>query len=271
MGTLDFLYGIVLLSMIPVRYEPTERSEMVTQLLFGDTFIVTEKDGGWLHIRNDYDGYEGWISKNTAHQLTKEDYDEIIANKSAVVASLSATATEEGKAPIFIVQGSTLPNYNAKQKTFKVGNSRFQFEGKVVTDTANRRENMVSYAKTYLNTPYLWGGKSPYGIDCSGFVQQVGKLAGISLPRDASQQVSEGEEISFLGNTVPGDLAFFDNEEGRIIHVGLLLGNGEIIHASGQVRIDSIDQEGIYNLDLKRYTHHLRTIKRNISNEGTKK
>lgn len=261
MGTLDFLYGIVLLSMIPVRYEPAEQSEMVTQLLFGDTFTVVEKDGSWLHIRNDYDGYEGWIFERTAYQLTEQDYKEILAHKSAVVSSFHATVTEEGQPPIFIVKGGSLPNYDAQNKTFQVGERLFHFEGEITEPALNCRESMVAYAKTFLNAPYLWGGRSAYGIDCSGFVQQVGKLVAIQLPRDASQQFPFGSEVSFLENAQAGDFAYFDNDEGNIIHVGMLLGKDKIIHASGQVRIDSIDQEGIYNLQLERYTHHLRVIK----------
>lgn len=261
MGTFDFLYGIVLLSMIPVRYEPAEQSEMVTQLLFGDTFTVVEKNGSWLYIRNDYDGYEGWVFERTVYQLKEEDYREILANKSAVVSSFHARVTEEGRSPIFIVQGSSLPNYDVKNKTFQIGERYFCFDGEVTKPVSNCRESMVAYAKTFLNAPYLWGGKSIYGIDCSGFVQQVGKLVSVHLPRDASQQFPFGKEVCFLENAQAGDMAYFDNEEGNIIHVGMLLGKDKIIHASGQVRIDSIDQEGIFNRDLQRYTHHLRTIK----------
>lgn len=261
MGAFDFLYGIVLLSMIPVRYEPAEQSEMVTQLLFGDTFTVIEKEGSWLHIRNDYDGYEGWIFERTAYQITEKDYKEILAGKLAVVASLHATVREVGQPITRIVQGSSLPNYDAEKKSFHVGERTFLFDGEVALPTTDSRKSMVAYAKTFLNAPYLWGGRSLYGIDCSGFVQQVGKLVEIELPRDASQQIVIGKEVSFLDNAKPGDLAYFDNKEGKIVHVGLLLGKDRIIHASGQVRIDSIDQEGIYNLELQRYTHHLRAIK----------
>ncbi len=261
MGTLDFLYGIVLLSMIPVRYEPAERSEMVTQLLFGDTFTVIEREGSWLHIRNDYDGYEGWVYERTVFLLSKADYQEISNGKTAIAASFNAIVTEEGKAPIHIVQGSSLPNYDTNSKSLKIGERTFHFKGNTVKSSSDTRKAMVDWGKSYLNTPYLWGGKSPYGIDCSGFTQQVAKLVGITLPRDASQQVKIGKNIGFLAQSQVGDLAFFDNEEGQIIHVGLLLDKNRIIHASGQVRIDSIDQEGIYNTDLKRYTHKLRTIK----------
>ncbi|PVX52226.1 SH3 domain-containing protein [Balneicella halophila] len=264
MMTLDFLYGIVLLSMIPVRYEPAEQSEMVTQLMFGDTFRVIEEDGNWLHIRNDFDNYEGWVYNRTVFQLDEETYREITESRPAIVASFQATVQEEDKPLTHIVQGSSLPNYNHETQTFRVGDRVFHFDGEVATTPENCRTQLIENAKTYLNAPYLWGGKSAYGIDCSGFVQQVSKVVGIKLPRDASQQVLLGDDVSFLENVKPGDLAFFDNEEGRIIHVGILLSKDRIIHASGQVRIDSIDQEGIYNLELGEYTHNLRTIKKII-------
>lgn len=260
--TMDFLYGILLLSMIPVRYEPEERSEMVTQLLFGDTFQIIEKEGSWLHIRNDYDGYEGWVSRSTVALLDEKTYLALQNAPKAIVTSYNAIVTAEQQVPQHIVMGSVLPNYDERTQTFSVGKQTFHLEGEAVFSSKIEQEKMVNYAKKFLKTPYLWGGKSPYGIDCSGFTQQVAKISGIKILRDASQQVKQGKEVGFLSEVLPGDLAFFDNEEGRIIHVGILRGDGRIIHASGEVRIDSIDQEGIYNLKLKTYTHRLRIIKR---------
>lgn len=262
--TKEILYGIILLSMVPMRNEPSERSEMVTQLLFGDTFSIQEEENGWLHITNDYDGYEGWISKNTTHILDKETYQVLMEKPKATVVSHTAVLTEENKAPLYIVRGSSLPNYNAEDKTTTIGGRVFHFQGEIITAVKNPEKELMSFALQYLNTPYLWGGRSPYGLDCSGFTQQVAKLIDIKLPRNASQQVNKGIEINFLEEAKQGDLAFFDNEDGRITHVGVLLGKDKIIHASGNVRIDSIDHHGIYNTKLKRYTHTLRSIRRII-------
>lgn len=261
MKTIDFLHGIVLLSLIPLRREAAEQSEMVTQLVFGDTFTVIDKNNDWLYIRNDYDNYEGWVNCKTITSIEEATYKEIRNSKSAVVSSFYAKVQEEGKAPIHIVQGSSLPNYDELSKTLTIGERTFHFTGDIAGNSTNKRADLVQNAKMYLNAPYLWGGKSAYGIDCSGFVQQLAKVIGIKIPRDASQQVLLGKDVSFLDNVEPGDIAFFDNEEGRIVHVGILLSKNIIIHASGYVRIDSIDQQGIYNLDLQSYTHHLRTIK----------
>ena len=121
---------------------------------------------------------------------------------------------------------------------------------------------MVECAIKLLNTPYRWGGKSIMGIDCSALVQLCAKVAGFKLPRDASQQVNHGNTINIISEAKAGDIAFFKNENNRITHVGILLSNEKIIHASGKVRIDSFDSKGIYNKDLKEYTHKLYIIKR---------
>ena len=123
---------------------------------------------------------------------------------------------------------------------------------------------MIKNAFYFLNSPYLWGGRTPFGIDCSGFVQIAARLSGISLPRDTQEQAEEGEIINLISEAKPGDLAFFDNIDGRIIHVGIILENGQIIHASGKVRIDTIDHQGIFNEESKKYSHQLRVIKRII-------
>ena len=129
---------------------------------------------------------------------------------------------------------------------------------------ANVRKVMIDQALKYFNAPYLWGGRSPLGIDCSGLTQIIYKMAGYAIPRDAGQQVHCGKALSFIEETKPGDLAFFDNDEGRIIHVGIIWEKNKIIHASGKVRIDNVDQFGIYNLETKRYTHQMRVMKRII-------
>ena len=116
-------------------------------------------------------------------------------------------------------------------------------------------------AKEFLNAPYLWGGKSFFGVDCSGFTQLVYKVNNVKLPRDAYQQAEVGEALSFVEESQPGDLAFFENAEGRIIHVGIMLDDQKIIHASGKVRIDTLDSTGIFNQEMNKHTHKLRFVK----------
>ena len=144
-----------------------------------------------------------------------------------------------------------------------VNTCNYDFEGAKVSGIKPKSE-LIKTAFMYLNAPYLWGGKSPFGIDCSGFTQMVYKLNGYKLLRDASQQSKQGDALSFIEESEPGDLAFFDNEEGNIIHVGIMMEDNYIIHASGKVRIDRLDHLGIYNSEANRHTHKLRVIKKII-------
>lgn len=152
-----------------------------------------------------------------------------------------------------------------EDQKFLLGEEVFNITEFETIKTPNTREGIVDSALSYLETPYLWGGKSPFGIDCSGFTQIVYKLNGIFIPRDASQQVNLGSSRNFRDEAQAGDLAFFDNEEGEVIHVGVVLENRKIVHASGKVRIDTLDHQGIYNQDLKKYTHKLRVIQNLLS------
>jgi cell wall-associated NlpC family hydrolase len=141
--------------------------------------------------------------------------------------------------------------------------SNYNFEGTKISGTKTK-DCLLNTAFMFLNAPYLWGGKTPFGVDCSGFTQMVYKLNGHKLMRDASQQSKQGEALSFIEESEPGDLAFFDNEEGNIIHVGIIMEDNYIIHASGKVRIDRLDHLGIYNAEANKHTHRLRVIKKII-------
>ena len=145
----------------------------------------------------------------------------------------------------------------------EINTSKYSFEGIKVCGQ-KPKSDLVKTAFMYLNAPYLWGGKTPFGIDCSGFTQMVYKLNGYSLLRDASQQATQGEALSFIEESEAGDLAFFDNDEGVITHVGIIMEDNYIIHSSGKVRIDRLDHLGIFNPDTQRHTHKLRVIKKYI-------
>ena len=256
-------YGICHLSVVPCRFEPSDRSEMVTQLLFGETVkIYEEKKGDWRRIKTAFDDYDCWVDKKQITEISIEEFDDI-NDKSRVLSGelvhvIHNKSTEEF---IPIVLGSFLPNYNKNKVSFNV--TDYVFDG-LTFDTSKEslKNKLVENAYLYLNTPYLWGGRSPFGIDCSGFTQLLYKLNGVKLPRDASQQAKVGQTLSFVEESEAGDLAFFDNEEGNIIHVGMVLENNRIIHASGKVRIDRLDHQGIYNVDTNKYSHRLRLIKK---------
>ena len=258
-------FGICNLSIVPCRAEPADASEMVTQMLFGDHCKIIEERAKWSKVRLAYDKYEGWVDKKQVLEITKADYDQLEKNKhyacSLEMVGVLENGSDQSVQPI--VLGSSLPNFEEGQVNF--ADQTFRFEGNSIhSSEKSEKEKLVEHAYMYLNTPYLWGGRSPFGIDCSGFCQIVYKLVGKKMPRDASQQAEIGQTLSFIEEAEEGDLAFFDNDEGEIIHVGMLLKDNYIIHASGKVRIDRIDHQGIYNIETKRYTHKLRLIKRVI-------
>jgi hypothetical protein len=253
------MFAICNLSIIPLRFEPSDRSEIVSQILFGEHFEVVEQDKQWSKVRLHFDDYEGWIDSKQYQLISKENYDTLC--KEAII--LNADLVEYISAPnnilIPITLGASLSFLNHND----INHQNYEFEGLKISGI-KPKSNLINTAYMYMNAPYLWGGKTPFGIDCSGFTQMVYKLNGYKLLRDASQQATQGEVLSFIEESEPGDLAFFDNEEGKIIHVGIMLENNYIIHASGKVRIDRLDHLGIYNAEQNRHTHRLRVIKKII-------
>ena len=253
------MFGICNLSIIPLRLEPNDRSEIVSQVLFGEHFEVMETAKQWMKIKLQFDDYEGWIDSKQYQSISEENY--ITLSKEAVI--LNSDLVEYIIAPnntlLPITIGASLSFLNHSD----INSENYDFEGLKVSGIKSKND-IVNTSFLYLNSPYLWGGKTPFGIDCSGFTQMVYKLNGHKLLRDASQQSNQGEVLSFIEESEPGDLAFFDNEEGKIIHVGIILENNYIIHASGKVRIDRLDHLGIYNAEQNRHTHRLRVIKKII-------
>lgn len=251
------MYGICNLAIIPLRAEPSDRSEMVSQVLFGEHFEVTESQKNWSKIKLFFDGYEGWIDTKQLQIIAENDYNELCSSDLVYNADLIEYVSNSSDLLIPIPLGASLSFLNFET----INPQNFEFEGLKVTGIKSK-DNFLKTAFMYLNAPYLWGGKTPFGIDCSGFTQMVYKLNGYKLLRDASQQATQGEALSFIEESEPGDLAFFDNEEGKIVHVGIIMSDNYIIHASGKVRIDRLDHLGIYNVDTERHTHKLRVIKK---------
>ena len=255
-------FGFCNLGIVPVRSEPSHRAEQVTQLLFGECFSITESQPSWVRIRNAFDDYEGWISSTQFQPVTPETFDKLMRTQPEAAADMLQLVFINGEESYLpVVLGSSLP-YLANH-SFYIENTRYTYEGNVLKpEKPLRRETITDIAYLYLNAPYLWGGRSPLGIDCSGLVQMVFKICGKALPRDSHQQAQLGETLNLLEEALPGDLAFFDNEEGQIIHTGIILSGNKIIHSSGSVRIDAIDHNGIFSYRARKYTHRLRLLKR---------
>ena len=255
-------YGIGHLSVIPLRKHPFHTAEMTSQILFGETFVVYEKYYNWNRVRCSFDNYEGWVNQLEYQNISEETFVALSNRPAAIVSDMVEVMYDHTRNRMFpVLIGSTLPGY--KDQAFEIEGIKYSFEGEVTMPSIGTNcRKLIENAWVFLQSPYLWGGRTPFGIDCSGFVQLVFKLCGISLQRDSSQQATQGEVVNLLSESHPGDLAFFDNEDGQITHVGLMLDNQTIIHASGKVRSDKIDHHGIFNEETKQYTHKLRLIRR---------
>ncbi|MEO9569574.1 MAG: C40 family peptidase [Polaribacter sp.] len=255
------LFGICNLSIVPLRITPSDTSEMVSQVLFGETFKIIEEQKEWSKIRLTFDNYEGYIDNKQFVKITEDSFSKLSSEKKHYSGEIIDFITNNKNQLTTIPIGSNLPFYN--NGNIKINRNTYLYEGEVLSENKSKKD-ILKTAFNFLNTPFLWGGKTPFGIDCSGFTQMVYKLCGYQLFRDAKEQATQGEVLSFIEESEAGDLAFFDNEEGEIIHVGIILNDYHIIHAHGKVRIDTLDHSGIFNADIQKHTHKLRIIKKII-------
>ncbi|ASK30814.1 hydrolase Nlp/P60 [Chryseobacterium sp. T16E-39] len=232
--------GICIVTVAPVRAENSDKAEIVTEILFGESADILEVNKNWTKIKMHYDGYEGWMDTKQIKLVPDEELER-----------RKVTVITEDFSSVLMNDGKTLLSMGSEVEFQTVASRR----------SHDIRESIALTAKEFLNVPYLWGGKSFFAVDCSGFTQLVYKVHNIKLPRDTYQQAEVGEPLTFVEESQPGDLAFFENAEGKIIHVGIMLENQKIIHASGKVRIDTLDSTGIFNKELNSHTHKLRVIK----------
>ena len=249
---------VCIVPVCPMRSAASHRSEQVSQLLFGDVAEIIAVDGDFVQVKYLYDDYEGWCQRSQLAEIAISQFD----NSRELLNSDVTNEVQVNGKKMLIPLGCSLGNLQNNSALWEVYN--IQYMGNLIEPRQHLYDAglLKDIAMLFLNTAYLWGGRSIFGVDCSGFCQTVFRFIGIPLLRDAYQQASQGEAIGFLQEAKLGDLAFFDNEEGRITHVGMLLDQETIIHASGRVRIDTIDHQGIVNVDTGLRTHKLRIIKR---------
>jgi hypothetical protein len=251
-------YAVVTVPAAPVRRKAKHQNEMVNQLLFGEKLDILKTKGNlWLKVRSIHDGYEGWLTR-TLVEPVEESYAKA-TNEFVTTDMLGSISINEKTMNIPL--GSSLPGFS--NGIGKSGNITYQFTGNYLKRNEQQptADRLKLFVMRWLNAPYMWGGRTILGVDCSGFVQVNYKMMGIDLSRDAWQQAQQGKPVKKLKEVQPGDLAFFDDKD-EIVHVGILLNNEQIIHASGKVRIDIIDKKGIINGDTGKRTHRLEAIRR---------
>ncbi len=254
-------YGVCRLAIVPVRKDSSDSSEQITQLLFGDHYHVhaISPDKKWLYIVIFSDRTEGWIDTKQHHAITPEYFEQINQADFKITMDIASSLLYK-KSPLTIVMGSIVPISNSE--LFKM-EEQLAFNGEAKSLGQRRDvEFLKSIALKYGNAPYQWGGKSPFGIDASGLVQMIFRIVGYALPRDLTHLAQQGKSSNAIGEALPGDLAFFQNKKGEVNHVGIVLEEDKIIHASGRVRIDHLDEEGILNTETKIYTHYLSGFRR---------
>lgn len=254
-------FGICNLSIVSLRLEANDQSEMISQLLFGEHFKVLERRSKWSRVRLVFDKNEGWIDNKQYVEIEESEFLELNENTNTLAGELIDFISDDQESLTPIPLGATLPFY--KENSLSILDKKYSYQG-ITCSGKSPKDVLIDTAFMYLNTPYLWGGKTPFGIDSSGFTQMVYKLCGYQLLRNANEQASQGDVLSFIEESEPGDLAFFDDNLGEIIHVGIIMKDNYIIHAYGKVRIDRLDHSGIYNVDTNRHTHKLRVIKKII-------
>ena len=263
--------GILLHSIVPLRATGSEEAEQLTQLLFGETVDVLEEAERWIRVHNHADGMEGWVDFKMLTKMSDDEfasYSAALKEATALVGMPMAFALSRNNGQtIPLAAGTRLPKY--KDGTFEILGVPFQIEPGMVLEgpLPLSQDSLMQLSRFLLNAPYLWGGKNVLGMDCSGLTQVLMSLMGVQILRNASEQATQGQPVASLKDAQPCDLVFFD-KNGRVTHVGILLTEDTVLHCSGRVKVEKIDEEGIVSSEnntlyhVGDHTHHLCGIRR---------
>jgi gamma-D-glutamyl-L-lysine dipeptidyl-peptidase len=241
---------------VPLRSSPSHKSEMLSQVLFGEKYAITDKSGSWLKIKTSFDNNCGWIDMDHVQHSADEGL------SCGHVLNQPLICYKNDQTKLILEPGCEVFDPDFEEKVFFIGKNLYRTNRDFNIKFISTKDSLTDIALKFINSPYIWGGRIPSGIDCSGLTQLAFKISGIAIQRDALAQSEEGTIVDFIDEAVPGDLAFFDNGRGKISHVGMIISRGVVIHASGRVRIDSIDHQGIFKSEINGYSHFLRTIRR---------
>ena len=257
--------AISLHSVVPVRTEAREGAEQSTQMLFGELCTILEKKPRWNRVKLDSDGQEGWVDEKMISSIGGKDYTaykKAYASAATVVFPMAYAVSENNGQTIPLTAGTKLTNYT--QGRFEVLGVGFRIDPSMVRmqPLEFNLQTLLETTRFFINVPYLWGGKNALGMDCSGFTQVVMSLFGKHLLRNASEQATQGRAVADLKKAKAGDLVFFDHEDGKISHVGIVIDSERIIHCSGRVKVEKLDSNGIFSAEFGQYTHHLVSIRR---------
>ena len=275
------LKAISLHSIVPVRAEAREGAEQETQMLFGELCQIINDQSpitNWTHVRLESDGPEGWVDAKMITPMTDKEYaayKKALKTAATVAFPMAYAMSENNGQTIPLTAGTKLTNFQSPT-TNEAGPARFEVLGvgfridstMVITEPRElNQENLLQTVRFFLNVPYLWGGKNAMGMDCSGFTQTIMSLFGKHLLRNASQQATQGQEITNLQNAQAGDLVFFakspiTNHKSKITHVGIVIDPERVIHCSGRVKVEKLDTTGIFSAERGDYSHYLVSIRR---------